>query len=317
MPIRPHLAPVALLLALGAGPAIAEVAIPYTFQSGQKAMASEVNANFAALRDALNDALERIEELETELATLQANNALTLGEYVELVPDPNVQNEYTVRFTGVNVQIVNGAGVTHESNGLGNLIVGYNEPRVGTALCSNGEYSDENSCISNGGIWSENHKSGSHNIVGGDGNAYSSHGGLVIGASNAITHAFASVSGGLGNVASGPLSSVTAGDSNIASGPASSITGGSVNMASGTWSSISGGTVNTAAGDLSSVTGGDHNAASGDLSSVSGGSYNLASGVQSSVSGGGGNTAAGSYSSVLGGTEQQASTMGQAIPAVP
>ena len=34
----------------------------------------------------------------------------------------------TVRFTGVNVQIVNGLDDTETINGAGNLIVGYNEP---------------------------------------------------------------------------------------------------------------------------------------------------------------------------------------------
>jgi len=31
--------------------------------------------------------------------------------------------------TGVNVQIVNGEGSTETANGLGNLIIGYNEER--------------------------------------------------------------------------------------------------------------------------------------------------------------------------------------------
>src|SRR5258705_97292 len=34
----------------------------------------------------------------------------------------------TIRFSGVNVQIVNGLGATETVNGVGNLIVGYNEP---------------------------------------------------------------------------------------------------------------------------------------------------------------------------------------------
>lgn len=319
MSIRPNLASAALLLALTSGPAVAEVAIPYTFQAGEKAMAAEVNANFAALRDALNEALERIDDLEAEIATLQANKALALGGYVELVPDPNVQNEYTVRFSGVNVQIVNGTGETHHSNGLGNLIVGYNEPRVGAPLCSNGQYDDENDCSNNGAVWSDSHKSGSHNIVGGDGNAYSSHGGLVVGSGNAITHAFASVSGGSENTASGPWSSVGAGEKNIASGPVSSVSGGSSNAASSPQSSVSGGIANIASGPASSVSGGDNNTASGPVSSVSGGSYNTASGMQSSVSGGGTNVAGGVVSSILGGTLQEIESngLGESIPPIP
>ena len=314
MYIRKHFVPGALLLALGTSPAIAEVEIPHTFQPGGKAVAAEVNANFAALRDALNAAFTRIDELEAQLAELQGNSALALHEHVEVIPDPYIQNEYTVRFSGVNVQIVNGMGVTHQSNGLGNLIVGYNEPRSGVSICSKGGHDNDNDCVADSGIWATNHKSGSHNIVGGDGNAYSSHGGLIVGSSNAITHAFASVSGGSGNTASGPWSSISGGGSNVASGDVSSISGGDTNVASGPVSSVTGGSGNVASGPVSSVTGGSENAASGPVSSVSGGASNVASGVQSSVSGGGSNTAAGVVSSVLGGTAQQANVLGQTIP---
>ena len=39
-----------------------------------------------------------------------------------------------MRFTGVNVQVVNGAGSTATANGTGNLIVGYDE--TDTSLAS-------------------------------------------------------------------------------------------------------------------------------------------------------------------------------------
>jgi hypothetical protein len=40
------------------------------------------------LRDALNDARARIEELETQLAALKGNHALALDDYLEVIPDP-------------------------------------------------------------------------------------------------------------------------------------------------------------------------------------------------------------------------------------
>ncbi len=81
----------------------------------------------------------------------------------------------TIRFTGVNVQIVNGLEATNGfpedpnsvnpvqtvTNGVGNLIVGYQELR--------GARDD---------------RTGSHNIVAGAGHNYSSFGGLVVGEEN-------------------------------------------------------------------------------------------------------------------------------------
>ena len=47
---------------------------------------------------------------------------------LDLVSDPNADGEMTTRFSGENVQVVNGTGQTDgPSNGTGNLIVGYNE----------------------------------------------------------------------------------------------------------------------------------------------------------------------------------------------
>ena len=90
----------------------------------------------------------------------------------------------TVRFTGCNVQIVNGLDDTETINGAGNLIVGYNEPPGGFQA-------------------PPPDRTGSHNIVAGKSNNYSSYGGLVVGDSNSISGGFAAVSGGHENTASG------------------------------------------------------------------------------------------------------------------
>src|SRR6266540_3040754 len=101
-------------------------------------------------------------------------------------------------FTGTNVSVLNGLGATHTTNGLGNLIVGYNEPRL---------FENEGSI-----------RTGSHNVVGGTRNNYSSYGGLVVGDHNNVSGTFSSVIGGWGNTASGDGSSVTGGLRNTASG---------------------------------------------------------------------------------------------------
>jgi len=187
-----------------------------------------------------------------------------------------------VFFTGVNVRIMDGTGTTACAegicNGLGNLIVGYDEPRL-----------------------SGSDKTGSHNLVIGPNHNYPSYGGAVAGFENTVSGASSSVSGGQGNKASGDQSSVSGGGGNTASSVQSSVSGGLSNEASGLRSSVSGGNTNIASGVESSVSGGFLNEAIGDRSSVSGGRFNDASGLLSSVSGGQSRTASGQFDWKAGG----------------
>ncbi len=193
-----------------------------------------------------------------------------------------VDGQPTVRFTGVNVQVVSGSGGTGGAvNGKGNLIVGYNE--------NNSDF-----------------RTGSHNLIVGASHSYSSYGGFVTGFDNTVSGVSASVSGGTGNTASGDSSSVSGGHTSTASNIWSSVSGGQSNTASGAASAVSGGAANTASGDVSSVTGGFKNTASIVQASVSGGWQNTASGINSSVSGGSNNTASGDESSVSGGGSRSA-----------
>jgi hypothetical protein len=152
-----------------------------------------------------------------------------------------------VTFTG-NLHIVNGLGSTGTTNGMGNLIVGYNE--IGPQPFP---------------------RSGSHNVVVGSNHGWESFGGLVAGQGNLISGAYASVSGGSDNTASGDWSSVS---------------GGAQNTAGGTWSSVSAGSGNTAAGDYTSVSGGTNNTAGGNWSSVGGGALRSAPNLYNWAAGG-------------------------------
>lgn len=102
----------------------------------------------------------------------------------------------TIRVTGVNFQVVNGLGATNGlpdnpnadpnfdpgiTNGVGNLIVGYNE--MGHLP------------------WDD--RTGSHNVVVGNRNNYRGYGGLVAAADNEIRGAYTSVLGGKGHTAGG------------------------------------------------------------------------------------------------------------------
>ncbi len=218
----------------------------------------------------------RVVALEALVATLQAGIVPNLGTYLRIGTH---NGQPAALFEAVNVMVVNGTGSTGgATNGVGNLIVGYDE--------FDGEPDDN--------------KSGSHNLVVGDQHNYSSFGGLVAGRQNSVLAAGATVSGGQNNTASGHTSSVSGGARNTASGDWSSVSGGADDVASGIVASVSGGQNNTASGFVSSVSGGNSNAASGSWSSVSGGSANTAGGESSSVSGGGARVAAGVFDWVAG-----------------
>ena len=118
-------------------------------------------------------------------------------------------------------------------NGKGNLIVGYNSARTGAPVCSIGQYGDQPTCEVGGGIWASDHKSGSHNLVVGEGNAYSASGGVVFGRANAVTGPGATVVGGQDNLARGFHSVVSGGQTNLASSTLGSVSGGFLNTASG------------------------------------------------------------------------------------
>ena len=143
----------------------------------------------------------------------------------------------TVEFSAENVQIINGTGSTAQVNGEGNLVLGYDE-NPGT-------------------------QTGSHNLVLGESQDYSSVGDIVAGFNNQAAAAFSSVLGGYGNSVTSPFSSVLGGCSNLA-GP------GSV----------------TLAGICSDTVHHNH-----DFATVSGGVHNTASGIGAAVGGGKGNRA--------------------------
>jgi hypothetical protein len=199
-----------------------------------------------------------------------------------------------ILITGANLHIVNGLGATNgfptdpgsvdpgqtHQNGFGNLIIGYNELRQ--------DGSDD--------------RSGSHNLVVGAFQNFTSFGGLLAGMANSVYAPYASVTGGASNTALNLFSSVSGGGANTASGQWSWIGGGGYGTASGYVAAVSGGRFNTAGGNgYSSVSGGDHANAGGFAASVSGGSLATARGDYASVSGGYGNTATGTYGSVSGG----------------
>lgn len=230
---------------------------------------------------------ERIAQLEAKVEALEAKLQYLYVEegVINGLAGPHVIVE------GANLHVQNGSGLTDSINGLGNLLVGYNESASAD----------------------EANRSGSHNLIVGGDHEYIQRGGFVAGRNNNIYGAFSTVSGGDGNTASGDNSSVSGGISNIASGWRSSVSGGNDNTASDYTSSVSGGNNNTASGWFSNVSGGTSNTASGHYASVSGGIANTASGNYASVSGGKENIASSQYASVSGGFANEASGQSSSV----
>jgi hypothetical protein len=119
---------------------------------------------------------------------------------------------------GANLFLRNGLGSTGTGNGLGNLILGYNEERPGGSR-----------------------RNGSHNLVIGPCHNFTHFGGLVVGDTNEISAPFASVVGGAGNTAGGLYTVIGGGMNNVAAGLGAAVSGGRQNMATGECSTLGGG----------------------------------------------------------------------------
>ena len=132
-----------------------------------------VQGQLSTLQTKMESLIRQIDSLKADLAGMKGNSVMDLNGYLTF----EVSNGYpTAVFRGINVQIVNGMGETQTVNGTGNLIVGYNRPSAGSFICSLGTADSASACSANGGVWAQSHKSGSHNIIGGDFNSYSSWG---------------------------------------------------------------------------------------------------------------------------------------------
>jgi len=183
------------------------VAQQATVQATIDALTTKVNqliVDNTSLKDALAAAQGRIDTMQGMVNTMKVSvEALdkkaadiipNLGTYVKI--DTNLINGAKgphILFTGANVHVRSGSGATGNYavpyEGLGNLIIGYNENTPTPTLI----------------------RTGSHNLVGGSMNSFSSFGGMVFGLQNTISGEYASVLGGNENKAVGLHSTVYGG----------------------------------------------------------------------------------------------------------
>ena len=202
-------------------------------------------ANEVAARQALADTVANLGDAVAPLASLAPLAPLATYMSVQTGAINGLAGPHVI-FSGANVHIQSGGGDSLTANGLGNLIVGYNEPSG----------------------YEPAERGGSHNVVIGVGHRYNFGTGFVTGYSNRLGNMAASVSGGGFNEAGEFATSVAGGSNNKASGLYSTVTAGDSNTASGANAAVHGGASNTAAGDLSAVSGGLSNTASAPFSVV-------------------------------------------------
>lgn len=207
-----------------------------------------------------------------EEATVELPETAELTTLRHILPDityvaSGIDGKPTIQWHNVNIQV--DAGTKGPVNGEGNLVVGYDE----------------------GGRT----QTGSDNLVVGEGQSFTSYGGLIAGAGNTIT---------------APYGSVTGGSENEVSREGGSISGGSLNNVEASDASVSGGSENTAESNASSISGGDDNRTEAEGSSIGGGFGNYIEdpGDWSSIAGGHKNTVSGELAAILGGNEQTVGT---------
>jgi hypothetical protein len=192
--------------------------------------------------------------LSNQLASVRQNPVLQLGPFVSV----DFNTEYgvvppNIVFKGANIHIVSGSGATNDNGnplGLGNLILGYNVSYPGE----------------------DAFRTGSHNLIVGDYNGFTSTGGVVFGNYNTSRGPGAVVLGGASNYAGGLDACIVGGVNNatgypfgLDSGDNCTVVGGNADFAGGTVNAIFGGWENQTSGASyeCTVVGGIQNTATG------------------------------------------------------
>ena len=118
-----------------------------TIATLQTDLAAETTARIASDSTEANARVDADSVHDNDISVILANSVLALDGLLSL------SGGDTAQFDGVNVRITNGLGDTRTINGLGNLVVGYDEPNLfGSETCSFGEYLDQPDCASGGGV---------------------------------------------------------------------------------------------------------------------------------------------------------------------
>jgi hypothetical protein len=225
--------------------------------------------------DALKDRLDDLSIcLTVEPGRLQVTGCDVVITDAKASVAPPTEGTGNLVVAGGNVHVVNGAGATATNNGRGNVIVGYSaEP-----TSADGNWVDSTPVA--------DRRSGSHNLILGDANGWTSYGALIAGYGTLSGEPYCGALGGTGNSCVGTFGAVVAGTANQVRNQSAATLGGRELDAAGLSAVTAGGWGNVSSGDYGIAGGGDGNTAGATLSVVFGGSHLLSYGAGTSVFGG-------------------------------
>lgn len=181
--------------------------------TGQVSAAQQAIADLKTQATANSSTVSQLGQQVGQLSTAQTQLTSQLDNYASRVTAvetktgsfslATLDGQPAVVFSGVNLYLRNGVGES-TTNGTGNLVIGYNAIRSTTT----------------------NVRTGSHNLIVGDYNNYSSYGTVVFGNFNSASAPYATVTGGSYGVVSAPNATISGGYANTVSGNGATASGG-------------------------------------------------------------------------------------------
>ena len=236
----------------------------------------EILVDGVALAEVLMTMQQTIEALQLQVETLEAQALPELAAHLSFVDSSS-----TFHLEAANFQVSNGASA-YLNNGLGNLIVGMNGEE---------EYVDS---VGRGG---------SHNLVIGEGHAYSNSHGILHGFNATITDRYSAVIGGANNRVDGAYGVVIAGKDNVVLDDAhfAASTGGQGNSINADYAVAIAGSANEINGRWSAGIAGIQNKLTGSQAALVGGRAGEVSGTESVMVGSNGSSLEGHQAVIVGG----------------
>jgi len=253
---------------------------------GDEFQPGEILVDGVALAEVLMTMQQTIEALQLQVETLEAQAMPELAAHLSFVDSSS-----TFHLEAANLQVSNGASA-YVNNGLGNLIVGMNGEE---------EYVDS---VGRGG---------SHNLVIGEGHAYSNSHGILHGFNATLTDRYAAVIGGSNNRVDGAYGVAIAGNGNTLSDGAlyAVAAGGRDNVVYADYAAAISGLRSLVAGEYSAAISGNDNwiAPAAIYAASLAGKDNAVIGPRSATVAGADNIAIGERSLLLGGEANEATAI--------
>ena len=250
--------------------------LPLLSVFGDDFQPGEILVDGVALAEVLMTMQQTIEALQLQVETLEAQALPELAAHLSFVDSSS-----TFHLEAANLQVSNGANA-YLNNGLGNLIIGMNGEE---------EYVDS---IGRGG---------SHNLVIGEGHAYSNSHGILHGFNATLTDRYAAVIGGSNNRVDGAYGVAIAGTNNVVLDDAhfAAAIGGQGNSLNADYAAAIAGSANEINGRWSAGVSGIQNKLIGTYTLAAGGRGGEISGSESVIVGSSGSSLEGHQAVIVGG----------------